>query len=219
MKLHRKFAHAATLPLCVALLLTSVRLATGDEAGQKPDIAIQTDVMVPMRDQTRLATDLYLPVNARKRLAKFPADPDANAIRQIGQQSRRPVLCRPRLCVRRARHARPLRFRGRLAHAHRRRPRRLRRCHWIGQQPWSNGKLGTIGTSYVGGTQHALAMELPPQLVTVHPGRRHVEPGLRQHAQRRRLRTAVLELDLFDRWPQRAAGNAAIRPLPPCWVR
>jgi putative CocE/NonD family hydrolase len=42
-------------------------------------------------------------------------------------------------------------------------------CDWIGRQPWSNGKVGTIGTSYVGGTQHALAMERPPQLVTAIP--------------------------------------------------
>jgi hypothetical protein len=42
-------------------------------------------------------------------------------------------------------------------------------CDWIGKQAWSNGKVGTIGTSYVGGTQHALAMERPPQLVTSIP--------------------------------------------------
>jgi putative CocE/NonD family hydrolase len=42
-------------------------------------------------------------------------------------------------------------------------------CQWIGKQPWSNGKVGTIGTSYVGGTQHALALERPAQLVTAIP--------------------------------------------------
>src|SRR5438067_997848 len=39
-------------------------------------------------------------------------------------------------------------------------------CNWIAKQPWSNGKIGTIGTSYEGGTQHALAMEHCPALVT-----------------------------------------------------
>src|SRR5579862_3681591 len=29
---------------------------------------------------------------------------------------------------------------------------------WIAAQPWSNGKVGTIGTSYEGATQHALAI-------------------------------------------------------------
>jgi hypothetical protein len=40
---------------------------------------------------------------------------------------------------------------------------------WIAQQDWSNGKIGTIGTSYVGGTQHALAMTRSPHLTTVIP--------------------------------------------------
>ncbi len=42
-------------------------------------------------------------------------------------------------------------------------------CAWIGTQSWSNGKIGMIGTSYVGGTQHAIAMEKAPELTTVIP--------------------------------------------------
>jgi uncharacterized protein len=40
---------------------------------------------------------------------------------------------------------------------------------WIGEQPWSNGKIGMIGTSYVGGTQHAMALERVPELATAIP--------------------------------------------------
>ena len=40
---------------------------------------------------------------------------------------------------------------------------------WLAEQPWSNGKLGMLGTSYVGGTQHALAMHGSPHLATVIP--------------------------------------------------
>lgn len=40
---------------------------------------------------------------------------------------------------------------------------------WIGQQPWSDGQIGMLGTSYVGGTQHAMAMEKAPHLATVIP--------------------------------------------------
>ena len=40
---------------------------------------------------------------------------------------------------------------------------------WIVKQPWSNGKVGTIGTSYVGGTQHALACANPPGLAAMIP--------------------------------------------------
>src|SRR5207253_253651 len=40
---------------------------------------------------------------------------------------------------------------------------------WIGQQAWSTGKVGTYGTSYVGGTQHALACAQPPELTCMIP--------------------------------------------------
>ena len=40
---------------------------------------------------------------------------------------------------------------------------------WITSQPWSTGKIGTFGTSYVGGTQHALACADPPGLACLIP--------------------------------------------------
>ena len=43
---------------------------------------------------------------------------------------------------------------------------------WIAAQPWSDGKVGTFGTSYPGGTQHALA-EMKPAAPDDHdPDRR-----------------------------------------------
>ncbi len=92
-------------------------------------------------------------------------------------------------------------------------PRRRRHCAWIGKQPWSNGKVGMIGTSYVGGTQHALAHGRRAGAVTVDPGRRRVEHRAPGHAQRRRVRAAVLELDHAHR-PARAAGSRSDSPRP-----
>ena len=40
---------------------------------------------------------------------------------------------------------------------------------WIAGQEWSDGKIGTFGTSYPGGTQHALAEMNPPHLTTMVP--------------------------------------------------
>lgn len=40
---------------------------------------------------------------------------------------------------------------------------------WIAAQDWSDGKVGTFGTSYPGGTQHALAEMNPPHLTTMVP--------------------------------------------------
>lgn len=42
-------------------------------------------------------------------------------------------------------------------------------CAWISQQSWSNNRIGMIGTSYVGGTQHAAALSNAPNLTTVIP--------------------------------------------------
>jgi putative CocE/NonD family hydrolase len=40
---------------------------------------------------------------------------------------------------------------------------------WMAQKDWSDGKIGTFGTSYPGGTQHALAEMKPPHLTTMVP--------------------------------------------------
>ena len=40
---------------------------------------------------------------------------------------------------------------------------------WIAAQPWSSGRCGMVGTSYVGGTQHALALEGSPHLAAMVP--------------------------------------------------
>jgi putative CocE/NonD family hydrolase len=48
---------------------------------------------------------------------------------------------------------------------------------WIATQPWSNGKVGMVGTSYVGGTQHALAIEGSPHLAALVPVDAMSNPG------------------------------------------
>ncbi len=40
---------------------------------------------------------------------------------------------------------------------------------WIGRQPWFDGNLGTVGGSYDGGTQYALAISNPPYLKAMIP--------------------------------------------------
>jgi len=40
---------------------------------------------------------------------------------------------------------------------------------WISSQPWSSCAIGTIGASYPGGTQHALALSDPPCLKAMIP--------------------------------------------------
>jgi putative CocE/NonD family hydrolase len=149
----------------VALLAVAVR---ADEALH--DVIVQSDVMVPMRDGVSLATDVYLPAMGGAALA--------------GQ---RPAILMRTPYDKRGAKADAEYFAARgyafVAQDTRGRygsegvwhmltddgPDGFDVCAWIGKQPWSNGKVGTIGTSYVGGTQHALAMERPPELVTAIP--------------------------------------------------
>jgi uncharacterized protein len=42
-------------------------------------------------------------------------------------------------------------------------------ANWITSQPWSDGKIGMLGGSYEGGTQHAMAMGNPPGLKAMVP--------------------------------------------------
>ncbi|MGD9723152.1 MAG: CocE/NonD family hydrolase [Pirellulales bacterium] len=154
--------------LAIAVLLL-VPAARAVEPAAK--VNAQTNVMVPMRDGVKLATDIYLPEPNAGRPApeKLPtilmrtpygkstslADGEyyaAHGYAFVVQDTR------GRYGSEGVWHM--LTDDGRDG---------FDTCAWIGRQPWSNGKLGTIGTSYVGGTQHALAMERPPELVTAIP--------------------------------------------------
>jgi len=48
---------------------------------------------------------------------------------------------------------------------------------WVAAQPWSDGKAGMVGTSYVGGTQHALALTGSPHLAALVPVDAMSNPG------------------------------------------
>ncbi|MCY7304524.1 MAG: CocE/NonD family hydrolase [Thermoleophilia bacterium] len=42
-------------------------------------------------------------------------------------------------------------------------------CEWIATQPWSNGRIGTVGSSYAAITQVRTALESPPHLSAIWP--------------------------------------------------
>lgn len=50
-------------------------------------------------------------------------------------------------------------------------------AQWIGSQPWSNCVIGTVGASYPGGTQHALALSNPPCLKAMVPAYATADTG------------------------------------------
>ncbi len=132
-----------------------------------------SDVMVPMRDGVKLATDLYFPTKKGKRISgKLPA-----------------ILVRTPYSKTRGypENTSAIYF---TSHGYvtvyqdtRGRYNSEGIWHmldddgvdgydtgkWMVKQPWSNGKYGMYGTSYVGGTQHAMALENSPGLTTIIP--------------------------------------------------
>jgi putative CocE/NonD family hydrolase len=134
--------------------------------GQKTEVEVRANVMVPMRDGVKLATDLYLPANLSGRLpvvlTRSPYDKTGTKKQGEYFASHGYVFVAQDT-------------RGRYAsegvwHMMTDDGRDGVDCAaWIAAQPWSDGKIGMLGTSYVGGTQHAMALEKTPQLATVIP--------------------------------------------------
>ncbi len=59
---------------------------------------------------------------------------------------------------------------------------------WVGEQPWCNGKVGTMGTSYLAQTQVSLAVSDPPYLTT-----QYVSQGTAHYHQTRSRRGGAFE--------------------------
>ena len=153
-----------TLPWLILIALSAVCVAAPYE------VTVQKDVMVPMRDGIRLGTDIYLPMQDGKPLNEpLPTILERRPYNKDGCRSSGQYY---------ASHGYAF-----VAQDTRGRyksegiwhmltddgPDGADAAAWIAAQTWSNGKIGMIGTSYVGGTQHAMAMEKVPQLVTIIP--------------------------------------------------
>lgn len=134
------------------------------------EVHVESDVMVPMRDGVHMATDVYRPSKDGKPLdGRFPVILTRTPYNKNGNKS-----------VGNYYAARGYVFiaqdtRGRYASEGIWHwltddgPDGVDAAEWIAAQPWSNGRIGMLGTSYVGGTQHALAIEGSPHLKTVIP--------------------------------------------------
>lgn len=134
------------------------------------ETVVESDVMVPMRDGVRLATDVYRPAREGQSVAgryptvltRTPYNKNGNA--KLGEY----YAARGYVFVAQDTRGRygsegvwhMLTDDG---------PDGADCAAWIASQSWSDGQIGMIGTSYVGGTQHALAMAGSPHLKTIIP--------------------------------------------------
>lgn len=133
-------------------------------------VAVTKNVMIPARDGVRLAADIYRPATDGKPLAgKFPTLLTRTPYNKDGVDADGKYYA----------------SRGYVVVANDVRGRYASEgtwrlivddptdgydvVEWIAAQEWSDGKIGTFGTSYPGGTQHAMAEMNPPHLSTMIP--------------------------------------------------
>jgi putative CocE/NonD family hydrolase len=153
----RSFLHL----LAANLLLTTVH-------AQSPasDLIVETNLMVTMRDGVKLATDVYRPAGD---VTKLPAILTRSPYNKSGAKKHGEYFARHGYVFvaqdTRGRYASEGVWHWMTDDA----PDGVDCAKWIISQPWSDGKIGMIGTSYVGGTQHAMALANAPGLSTVIP--------------------------------------------------
>ncbi len=167
---------------CLLLAVASIAgLARGESgtgapmvdasSGHGAEVAELKNVMVTMRDGVRLATNIYLPARAGTNSgSRFPTilertpynkDVDGPALMKVFVPRGYAVVTQD--------------VRGRYQSEGHWRPVRddpqdgFDTAKWIGEQAWSNQSIGTVGTSYSGATQHALAIAGAPYVKAMIP--------------------------------------------------
>lgn len=157
--------------LLILNLATGACLAqTGVTANDERQTHSIRNVMVAARDGVRLATDVYLPERPGAGSGRYPTIVERTPYNKDGNAAGLVAFFVPRgyaVVVQDVRGRynsegtwRPLRDDG---------PDGADLLKWIAAQPWSNGKVGTVGMSYGGATQHALAIANAPALAAMVP--------------------------------------------------
>jgi putative CocE/NonD family hydrolase len=146
--------------LFVALALSGLHVAAADDA-----VRVEKDIVVAARDGTRLALDLYLPAAD----GPFPVLMARTPYNKSGQGAEAMAFARRGYAVVlndcRGRYGSEGVWRMIVDDP----ADGYDVARWIVAQPWCAGKIGTFGTSYVGGTQHALACARAPGLACMIP--------------------------------------------------
>jgi putative CocE/NonD family hydrolase len=137
--------------------------------GQTFDVVVVKDVMVPMRDGVRLATDIYRPARDGVLISdKFPVIMERTPYDKSGSDRLAEFVKNGYIVVAqdtRGRYHSQGRWRFLADDVN----DGYDTAKWLGSQPWCSCKIGMIGGSYTGGTQHALALSGAPNLAAMVP--------------------------------------------------
>ena len=174
---------AVSLMAAAGWIGTPRRFHHAEAAGVTADYTLQSDVMVAMRDGVRLATDVYIPTglatNGAQRfpviLERTPYDKTAPSRSERTPTNATP-MSRADVAAFFARRGYAVIYqdcRGRyksegefvkyLSDGH----DGYDTCAWILKQPWSNGRIATMGLSYAAHTQGALGSASAPGVVAM----------------------------------------------------
>ena len=143
---------------------------TYEGSHQQYEVVCDSNVMMPMRDGLLLATDLYFPATGEGKapgpfpviLERTPYNKTAPGNVTKGKYfARRGYVCAIQDV--RGRYASEGEWYAFATEA----PDGYDTVEWLGTQPWSAGKVGTMGDSYCGSDQCALATLDPPHLGTM----------------------------------------------------
>jgi predicted acyl esterase len=155
---------------CTSALVLLVCAPAASHAEGPYEIIVRKNVMIVTRDGIKLATDIYLPGHGGVVApGKFPAILERTPYNKDGAEIWASYF------VPHGFAAVAQDVRGRFASGGNWRPHRddgvdgYDTAKWIGEQPWSDGGIGTVGTSYPGGIQHALAIANAPHLKAMIP--------------------------------------------------
>jgi putative CocE/NonD family hydrolase len=166
------FSLTMFLGLSIVMLLPSPGTRLHAQTEPRYEIIVSKNVMIPMRDGVTLATDIYrpgrngVPIDGKfpTIMERTPYNKDGGVPNSAGYIDPTPsdyFVPRGYVVVRqdvRGRYKSGGHWRGIQDDPN----DGFDTAKWVGAQPWSDGSIGTIGTSYAGATQHALAIAGAP---------------------------------------------------------
>ena len=195
----------------------------GGDMPRNPDysVAVRPDVMIEMRDGTKLATDIYLPADQTTKaidenefpvlLQRTPYDKsDPNRIEQYGKWfAKRGYVVGIQDC--RGRYNSEGDFYLLRDEA----PDGYDTVEWFANQPYCDGQVGTFGTSYMAWVQSALATLDPPHLeaMFVNQGAANAWEATLRHNGAFELRWLCWALTFGGGLSKRAKKNPEIQQL------
>ena len=164
----------AVLYILLAVLMVSAAPSqvAAQELGSQPvyQFRLEKDIMVPMRDGTTLATDIYFPETDEPVPAlvmRTPYNKDGNSRYGEYYASRGYAVVVQDV---RGRYKSNGVFYNYLNDGYDEHKDGYDAIEWVGTQPWCTGNVGTMGISYLGHVQYLTAPTRPPHLKAMMPG-------------------------------------------------